>query len=83
MRSGQARPQDVPRVQGELPPAGAWGRAPHPAIHPFPVHPPNPVMAPRGLPVFPGHHWPQAKPQHPPPECAIITPTTQPHKDPP
>ena len=30
----QARPQDVPGVQGELRPAGAWGSAPHPSFFP-------------------------------------------------
>ena len=33
----QARPSDVPGVQGELLPAGAWGSAPHPPI-PTPFH---------------------------------------------
>ena len=30
-RPSQARPQDVPGVQGELRPVGAWGRAPPPS----------------------------------------------------
>ena len=34
MRPIQARPADVPGVQGELRPAGAWGSAPHPSFFP-------------------------------------------------
>ena len=35
----QARPSDVPGVQGELLPAGAWGSAPHLPINQSPNHP--------------------------------------------
>ena len=34
MRPIKARPADVPGVQGELRPAGAWGSAPHPSFFP-------------------------------------------------
>ena len=56
---GQARPQDVPGVQGELRPAGAWGSAPHPSpcfpLLPFPLRHAIPFVLPRlVLPRRPG-----------------------------